>query len=504
MSLLYLVSRSRSAPAGIAPVDRGLYTPLPYGDHQPWLDSLQRNGGSFVGKEPIISVSGLRGIVGDTLTEDVAFRYAAAFADVLPAGPALVTRDGRANGPLLLGPVLAGLSQGGARTVIDAGIAATPTTGVLVRQHCCAGGIQISASHNPAEYNGVKLFLGEGRVVPAGVGEQVLERYRTTKAAINPETLSSQVQLLEDTISAHAELVMGIVDVERIRGRHLRVVLDANHGSGSLLGKVLLERLGCDVHRVGGTPDGQFAHPPEPTAENLAGVLTTVRDTHASIGFCQDPDADRLAIIDENGRYIGEEYTLAICVDHVLRRTPGAVVTNCSTSRMIEDVARKHEVHFHRSAVGEANVVDMMLKFDAVIGGEGNGGVIDPRVGLVRDSFAGMALVLDAIAARELPVSSLADELPRYAICKSKLDLAADKVAAALDALEREYPAARHDRLDGLRLDWGNADGSGCWLLVRASNTEPIVRVIAEAPTADGAKALCDAAMRVMQTVDDS
>ena len=262
---------------------------------------------------------------------------------------------------------------------------------------------------------------------------------------------------------------------------------------------MLLEWLGCEVKLAGGTPDGQFAHPPEPTAENLAGVLAAVRKAHADVGFCQDPDADRLAIIDEKGRYIGEEYTLAICADHVLRRTPGPIVTNCSTSRMTEDLARKYGVAFYRSAVGEANVVDKMLECGAVLGGEGNGGVIDPRVGLVRDSFVGMAIVLDAMAARDLPVSALADELPRYAIHKSKIEMEPSKVAEALDALERANPAARPDRLDGLRLDWENADGSGSWLLVRASNTEPIVRVIAEAPTADEAQRLCDEAARVMQ-----
>jgi phosphomannomutase len=302
-------------------------------------------------------------------------------------------------------------------------------------------------------------------------------------------------------VSGHLALVENIVDIQRIQGRRFPAVLDANHGSGSVLGRVLLERLGCEVRMVGGTSDGMFAHPPEPTVENLRGALASVTEARASIGFCQDPDADRLAIIDEGGRYIGEEYTLAICADHVLRRTPGPVVTNCSSSRMTEDLARKYDVHFHRSAVGEANVVDTMLEYGAVLGGEGNGGVIDPRVGLVRDSFVGMALVLDAMAARDLPVSALADELPRYAICKTKLDLAQSKVPAALDALEREYPHAWHDRLDGLRLEWGNADGSGSWLLVRASNTEPIVRVIAEAPTADGAKRLCDAAAAVIGTV---
>lgn len=461
--------------------------------------------------ELIISVSGLRGIVGDTLTHGVAARYAAAFAAILPAGPVIVTRDGRANGGDMVPPVAAGLSQGGFRRVLDAGIAATPTTGVLVREHHAAGGVQISASHNPAEYNGLKLFSAEGRVVPATIGERVLEYFRKRddeSSSLNtqyPEpsiqNLATSIQHLGDTTAAHLALVERAVDVKRIRTRRYRVVLDANHGSGSVLGKLLLERLGCEATILGGTPDGLFDHMPEPTAENLAGVLKRVTEGRADIGFCQDPDADRLAIIDGAGRYIGEEFTLAICADHLLRQTPGAVVTNCSTSRMTEDIACKHGVPFYRSAVGEANVVDVMLAHGAVLGGEGNGGVIDPRVGLVRDSFVGMALVLDAMAARELPVASLADELPRYAICKTKIGLAREKLDAAFAALERHFSDATPDRLDGLRLDWQRADGAGAWLLIRASNTEPIVRIFAEAPTSEQAKWLCDATASVIETL---
>jgi phosphomannomutase len=454
-----------------------------------------------VGGELIISVSGLRGVVGESLTPDVAFRYAAAFAESLPPGAVLVTRDGRANGGQLVAPVAAGLSQGGRRQTTDGGIAATPTTGVLLRNLHCAGGVQISASHNPAEYNGMKLFSAAGRVVPAGVGEAVLERFRkldTGYSMTDGGRPTSNIRILEDTTAAHLALVERVVDVERIRVRRFRVLLDANHGSGSVLGKPLLERLGCDVIVMGGEPDGQFAHPPEPTAENLDGVLNEVTRVAADVGFCQDPDADRLAIIDEQGRYLGEEYTLALCVDHVLRRSPGPVVTNCSTSRMTEDLARKYRVPFFRSAVGEANVVDAMLRNHAVLGGEGNGGVIDPRVGLVRDSFVGMALVLDGMAERNPPISALADELPHYAIHKTKVEMPRDGIESAFAALERHFHDARPDRRDGLRLDWMFPDGSGRWLLVRRSNTEPIVRLIAEAPTAEEARRLCQIARNLL------
>jgi phosphomannomutase len=322
-------------------------------------------------------------------------------------------------------------------------------------------------------------------VLAAKAGEAVRSRYEQASRFHHLMT-SSQAEPISDTTSHHVALICQIVDVDRIRNIEFTVLLDANHGAGSVLGRVLLEKLGCRVTILGDQPDGQFSHPPEPTAENLAGVCEQVTACGAVIGFCQDPDADRLAIIDEQGRYVGEEYTLALCVEHVLRQTPGPVVTNCSTSRMTEDLAGRYGVPFYRSAVGEANVVDKMLAVNAVLGGEGNGGVINPRVGLVRDSFVGMALVLDAIAARKMPISALVDELPRYAIAKTKIELARDRIPAALAAIEAHFDDAQPDYLDGLRLDWPDR-----WLLIRASNTEPIVRVFAEAPTIEAAERLC-------------
>ena len=289
---------------------------------------------------------------------------------------------------------------------------------------------------------------------------------------------------------------MATVDVETIRTKRFRVLLDSNAGAGSLMGQRLLSALGCEITLLGGQPTGRFEHPPEPTAENLAGVGEKVRAANAQVGFCQDPDADRLAIIDETGRYIGEEYSLALCLDHVLREHKGPVVTNCATSRMAEDLAAKYGVPFHRSAVGEANVVDKMLAVGAVFGGEGNGGPIDPRVGYVRDSFVGMALVLAAVAQRQRKVSELADELPRYSIVKRTASLPQIRLPAALDAVQKHFSDARPDRLDGLRLDWPDR-----WLIVRGSNTEPIVRIIAEAPTAAAAEELVAAACDCLSQV---
>ncbi len=440
----------------------------------------------------IISVSGLRGISGTTLTPETAIRYVGAYAATLSPGPVVVTRDGRASGPMLADAIRASLAAAG-RICLDAGIAATPTTGVLVQQLQAAGGIQISASHNPSTYNGLKLFSRAGRVIPAAAGQEVLDRYQARQFDWRPHDQLGQTERVENPVAEHLARIEKICDVDRIRSQHFRVLLDANHGAGSLLGLPLLERLGCEAILLGGEPDGQFAHTPEPTAENLATVFEQVVSANAAIGFCQDPDADRLAIIDASGRYLGEEYTLALCVEHLLSQSPGPVVTNCSTSRMTCDLAQRFEVPYFASKVGEANVVDRMLAEGAVLGGEGNGGVIDPRVGLVRDSFVGMALVLDAMAARQQPVSSLADQLPRYAIHKAKIDLSPDRVEAGLENLEEHFTAATSSRLDGLRLDWPDR-----WLLVRASNTEPVVRVIAEAPQSEAAQGLCEEAAEVL------
>jgi len=442
--------------------------------------------------ELIISVSGLRGVMGETLTPEIAARFVSAFIADLPPGPIVIGRDGRASGPDLAKTIGAAVVARG-RDVLDAGPAATPTVGVLVCSLKAAGGVQISASHNPPQYNGLKLFSAEGRVITAAAGQKVIERFRAADAPGPCAEQLGALRELEDTTTAHWQLIRSCINVRRIRQRQFEVLLDSNHGAGSIMGRRLLEELDCRLTICGDSPDGLFDHPPEPTADNLAGLLSLAREIGADIGFCQDPDADRLAVIDNCGRYLGEEATLAICVDHVLRQRPGPVVTNCSTSRMSEDLAAKYGVPFFRSAVGEANVVDEMLRRGAVIGGEGNGGVIDPRVVLVRDSFIGMALILDAMAARDATVEELADELPHYTMHKDKVTLAREELPAAYAALERHFSEARVDRLDGLRLDW-----PGRWLLVRGSNTEPIVRLMAEAGTGEEARLLCETAAQVI------
>ncbi|MGQ9822326.1 MAG: phosphoglucosamine mutase [Thermogutta sp.] len=440
--------------------------------------------------ELIISVSGLRGVIGRDLSPDTAMRYVTAWAETAPAGPVLVGRDGRTTGRMLQLAVQAALMASG-RHVLDADILATPTLGLLVRHYRAAGGVQITASHNPPEYNGLKLFSPEGRVIPSQFGEEVRRRFDESVPQWCEYHRVGSLERCPDATRPHLEAVLRTVDADRIRDKHYRVLLDSNHGAGSVLGIPLLESLGCEVITRGREPNGLFDHPPEPLAENLTAVCDAVRDVQADIGFCQDPDADRLALIDASGRYIGEEYTLAICVDHRLKRRRGPIVANCASSRMTRDLAARYGVPFYAAAVGEANVVDAILRYQAVFGGEGNGGPIDPTVGLVRDSFVGMACVLDAMAAEDLPVADLADRLPRYFILKTKVPLPREKLAAAYDILTRQFPEAKADRLDGLRLDWADR-----WVLLRASNTEPIVRVIAESPDKGQTRELCDEVRR--------
>ena len=441
--------------------------------------------------QPIISVSGLRGIVGESFDPAMAIEYVSAFASEIGPGPLVVARDGRATGAMLELAVTAGLNACG-RHVLMAGIAATPTVGVLVRQQAAAGGIQISASHNPAPYNGLKLFGPDGRVLSPAAGQRVMQRYtqRDIRWATYDQVASHSA--LAETTSEHLRLVLATVDIDRIRHRRFRVALDSNHGAGAQLAKLLFAELGVDAQFIGDQADGQFEHPPEPTAENLRSIAAKAFDYGAQLVFCQDPDADRLAIIDEVGRYIGEEFTLAITLRHRIRQTPGPVVINCATSRMSEDLATQYGCTCHLSAVGEANVTAKMDEVGAVYGGEGNGGPIDPRIGYVRDSFVGMAQVLDCLAAENKSISELVSQLPHYAIHKMTIRIDPSQLPRWMNELESHNREARVSRQDGLRLDWSDR-----WLLVRPSNTEPIVRAIAEARNEATAKALCEMAARM-------
>lgn len=445
--------------------------------------------------ERILSISGLRGVIGNGLDPEYLTRFAAAVGTMCGGGTIVLSRDGRSTGEVVRHAVVAGLTATGCK-VLDAGIATTPTCGVLVQHHQAAGGIQITASHNPIQWNGLKPFSPLGSVFDRPTGERLLQLLESGQFNYVGWDKLGAVEVLPDPAGPHIERALRLVDVPAIRARKFKVVLDCNHGSGAVSTPRLLEQLGCEVTVLGGTADGRFEHVPEPLKENLTGLSEAVRRCGADAGFAQDPDADRLAIVDNQGRYIGEELTLALCADWVLSRTPGPFVVNGSTSRINADIAAKHGCEFHRSWVGEANVVAMMREKNAILGGEGNGGVIEPKVGFVRDSFVSMAYVLDGLAHGTRSLGEWADSLPAYTIVKDKIECPRERVDAACTALQAAFGDATATSGDGLRLDWNDR-----WVQVRASNTEPIIRVISEAPDDRLAKTLCQQAVEIVRSV---
>jgi phosphomannomutase len=444
--------------------------------------------------ERILSISGLRGVIGDGLDPQYLTRFAAALGTMYEGGTVVVSRDGRATGEMVRHAVISSLVATGCR-VVDAGIATTPTCGVLVHHLGAKGGLQITASHNPVQWNGLKPFSPDGSVFNRELGEKLIGLIESQDFAFTSWDGLGTVEILDDPAGPHIERVLKLVNADAIRSRRFKVVLDCNHGSGAVSTPSLLEQLGCEVIVLGGTADGQFEHTPEPVEANLTGLCDAVREHGADAGFAQDPDADRLAIVDNTGRYIGEELTLALAADHVLARTPGVFVVNGSTSRINADIAAKHGCEFIRSWVGEANVTAMMKEKNAILGGEGNGGVIEPKVGYVRDSFVSMAYVLDGLASGDRTLAEWADSLPAYTIVKDKLTCPREKVDVACEALRSAFSDATPTEGDGLRLDWDNR-----WVQVRASNTEPIIRIIAEAPDETIARDLCAEAVGIVKS----
>lgn len=442
----------------------------------------------------IVSVSGIRGIVGGSLTPQVAADFAAAYGTMLRGKKVVVSRDGRTSGPMIRHAVIAGLLSVGCR-VEDIDIASTPTCGYFVKSSGAAGAVQITASHNPPAWNGLKLFRAEGFVLSPEAGAVVAERYRQRDFEFVGWERIPAVDVVEDPHRDHLEQVLASVDVDAIRQAGFRVILDANHGAGATFGPRLLDALGCETAVMGVEADGRFEHEPEPIEANLHSLTKRVQSARADIGFATDPDADRLAIVDERGRYIGEEYTLALAIKHRLTQEMGPVVINSSTSRISEDAARHVGARILRTKVGEVHVAERMIAEGAVIGGEGNGGVIDPRIGFIRDSALGMAVILEMMAKRALSLSKIVDEIPPYAIVKEKFPVDRERLAETLDRVARHFSEGEVDREDGVRVDFPEG-----WVQLRGSNTEPIVRVIAEAKQESQARGWCDKVRELLQS----
>jgi len=425
-------------------------------------------------------------VIGESLTPNLLTRFAQAFGTYVGARTIVIGRDPRTSGEMVKQAVIAGLLSSGCR-ILDIGMCPVPTIQLLVRHHRAHGGIAITASHNPAEWNALK-FIGQGGFfLNTGQARELLDIYHQGEYTWVGGAEMREVAELHGVIDLHIQRIMDVLGPLPTGTKKLRVVLDACNGAGSLVGPKLLEALGAEVFTINVTPNGLFPRPAEPLAENLGDLCAAVKAKQADVGFAQDMDADRLAIVSEKGVAIGEEYTLLLATLNVLGKNPGAVVANLSTTSALQEVVSRFGCSLFLSKIGEVNVTEEMQKQSAVIGGEGNGGVIYPRLNFARDSLVGMALILHQLADSGETITELVSTLPQFNMIKEKLVCPSDKISAALRVLRHEYAAYPMDLRDGVKVSL--PDG---WFLVRGSNTEPIIRVIAEAKREADARAIVD------------
>jgi phosphomannomutase len=451
----------------------------------------------------MVSVSGFRGRVGDPLTPELVTSLAAGFGAFLVqeggGRKVLLGRDSRTSGPMLAQSAIAGLLSVGCE-VVDLGMVPTPTLLLAVEEGNTAGGIGVTASHNPGEWNALKFASAEGLFLD----QEAMGRFQRFLLEEDPPRVGwDQLGALDrdsGAVGRHLDRILSLpfLDLAGIRGRQFRVALDCVHGAGAAIMPELLEAMGCTVAGIGIEPHGRFTRDPEPTAENLAELSEMVRASGADLGLAVDPDVDRLSLVAEDGDPLGEDFTLALASAPVLRRKPGVVVTNLSTSQVVDDVARRWGGSVVRAPVGEINVARRMQGEAAVVGGEGNGGVILPELHYTRDAPLGAALILQHLLDEGTGLRAAADRWPSYSILKRKIKFPRDALDSAFLALEADLASPRVDKVDGLRLSWPE---ERVWVHVRPSGTEPVVRLIAEAPTPGEAEALLSRTSDVLHGV---
>jgi len=456
--------------------------------------------------ELMISVSGIRGVVGLALTPEITLKFARAYGTFCRQGKespnkrpkVLVARDTRPSGAMFHHAVLAGLLDTCCE-VIDLGIAATPTLQLAIFYHQADGAVAITASHNPQEWNALKFFQPNGMYLNKEKGEEflaVVEKGEFTRSRW--DTLGTWQEDTEAT-RRHLDRIETLVDVTAIRRRKLKVALDCCNGAASVISPLLLRELGCERVLINCDLSGHFPHSPEPVKENLGQLCEAVRESGADVGFAHDPDVDRISIVTEKGEAVGEEYSLALSTAYVLSRVRGPVVTNLSTTQIVRDLAKKHGCDIHWTPIGDVNVSEKMKEVGAVVGGEGNGGVILPDIQYARDGVGALALLLEYIATSGKPVSALIDELPKYAIVKRTVRFPRERIPQAWEALRQTFSAEAVDNRDGLKFIWQKR-----WVHVRPSGTEPVVRVIAEAEDDKEANELCDTVEQQLRVVEGS
>jgi len=421
-----------------------------------------------------ISISGVRGVVGESLTPTLLTRFTQAFGTFVGPGTIVIGRDTRTSGEMVRQAVVAGLLSSGCR-VLDLDVCPVPTVQLLVRGRGARGGIAITASHNPAEWNALKFINSSGLFLAGAQARQLLDIYHQGEYVKVLGALMRSVERETGALDVHVRAVLDALGPLPSNARKLKVVVDCCNGAGSVVAPRLLEALGAEVVAINATPDGTFPRGAEPVPENLGALCEAVRASGADVGFAQDMDADRLAVVDERGEPLGEEYTLVLAARQVLSKERGAVVANLATTTVLDSVARGFECPIYRSKIGEANVTEEMRRVRAVVGGEGNGGVIYPRINFARDSLVAMALVLHLLADTGRAVSELMSELPRSYMVKEKIECRSDRIQKVLKRVRAAYADKPQDLRDGVKV----LTESG-WFLVRGSNTEPIIRLVAE------------------------
>ena len=445
----------------------------------------------------IKSISGIRGTIGgkptDNLTPIDIVRFAAAYGQYILSHTdaskcsIVIGRDARISGAMvqaLVSNTLVGMGI----DVIDLAMATTPTVEMVVPRANAQGGIILTASHNPKQWNALKLLDANGEFLSAEAGAQILALAEQEDFNFASVDDLGSVTADDTSLDMHIQAVLNhpLVDLESIRSSGFKVVVDGVNSIGGIAIPALLKELNIEVIELFCEPNGQFPHNPEPLKEHLGDLSALVIESGADLGLVVDPDVDRLAFMDENGAMFGEEYTLVACADYVLSKTPGNTVSNMSSTRALRDVTEKHGGAYYSSAVGEVNVVTKMKAVNAVIGGEGNGGIIDPQLHYGRDSLIGTALFLSLLSVRKLPVSELKKTYPEYFMSKGKIELEPTMdVDALLLAIEKKYANNKPNTVDGVKIDF-----EASWVHLRKSNTEPIIRVYTEAPSQEAADLL--------------
>lgn len=435
-----------------------------------------------------IGISGVRGVVGETFTPELSVAFAQAFGTYLDSGRVLVCRDARASGPMVRAAVLAGLLASGCEAV-DLGICPTPSLQLAVAHFGAVGGISITAGHNPEPWNALKFVRGDGLYLNATQADELLDIFHQAEfAKADWRGIRSKVEE-RDAIEHHLETLARAFDVEAVRARRLKVAVDCCNSSCSLLSPRWLERLGCEVLAVNDDPAAPFPHAPEPRRQAMAQLRAIVLAGSADIGFAHDADGERLGVVTEEGEILSEEATLPLAAEIQLRREVGPVVTNVSTSGAVERVASKYGAPVVRTPVGQAFISEAMIESRACIGGEGSGGVVVPRVQLTHDSAAATGLILEHLARAGGCVSELAAALPRLSMLKHDIEVEPNRIHSLIQRLyeELERDGEEYDQTDGVKVT-----RPGGWVHVRVSNTESLIRVIAEADTPESARELLD------------